>query len=143
MPAVVGVEGLEGILCGKDFLAQWQSVSSTGSPVTSCVVSSSERTRDALAQQLQMIGIRTVSISAQSSHTDEVGVVYLSTMHRAKGLEFDCVAVVAPKAMWTPWLRRDATAVALCGVDASKAWSSTRFDLIHNACLVIPQASGA
>lgn len=98
VPAVVRVEGLEGAFSAvKDFLAQWQSVSSTGSPVTSCVVSSSERTRDALAQQLQMIGIRTVSISAQSSHTDEVGVVYLSTMHRAKGLEFDCVAVVAPK----------------------------------------------
>ena len=36
-----------------------------------------------------------MAITAQSSDTDERGVVYLSTMHRAKGLEFDCVAVVA------------------------------------------------
>jgi superfamily I DNA/RNA helicase len=36
-------------------------------------------------------------VTAQSSHTDEQGAIYLSTMHRAKGLEFDFVVVIAPK----------------------------------------------
>jgi DNA helicase IV len=44
-----------------------------------------------------MAGMKTGSIIAQSNHTDETGVVYMATMHRTKGLEFDCVAVVAPK----------------------------------------------
>lgn len=97
-PKVERVDGLEGaFMVVKDFLAQWHDSGRDGEPLTCCVVAPSEKARDALAQQLQMSGIRTVSISAQSNHTDEHGVVYLSTMHRAKGLEFDCVAVVAPK----------------------------------------------
>lgn len=97
-PSVERVEGLEGAFTAvKDFLSQWHGSARDGDPLTCCVVAPSERARDALAQQLQMGGVRTVAISAQSNHTDEHGVVYLSTMHRAKGLEFDCVAVVAPK----------------------------------------------
>ena len=34
---------------------------------------------------------------AQSNHADARDVVHLATMHRAKGLEFDCVMVIAPK----------------------------------------------
>lgn len=97
-PSVERVEGLEGAFAVvKDFLSQWHGSARDGDPLTCCVVAPSEKARDALAQQLQMAGVRTVAISAQSNHTDEHGVVYLSTMHRAKGLEFDCVAVVAPK----------------------------------------------
>lgn len=97
-PKVERVDGLEGAFTVvKDFLSTWFTSASDGSPMTCCVVAPSEKARDALAQQLQMSGVRTVAISAQSNHTDEHGIVYLSTMHRAKGLEFDCVAVVAPK----------------------------------------------
>lgn len=98
-PEVKEVEGLEGAYAAlKVFLDGWQAqVYLGGASITSCVVASSERARDALATQLQRAGVRTVSVTAQSSHTDETGVVYLATMHRAKGLEFDCVAVVAPR----------------------------------------------
>lgn len=97
-PRVERVEGLEGAFTVvKDFLSEWRGSARDGDTLTCCVIAPSEKARDALAQQLQMSGVRTVAISAQSNHTDEHGVVYLSTMHRAKGLEFDCVAVVAPK----------------------------------------------
>jgi superfamily I DNA/RNA helicase len=37
-----------------------------------------------------------VTISAQSNHADAHDAVHFATMHRAKGLEFDAVVVVAP-----------------------------------------------
>ena len=50
-----------------------------------------------MAGLLQAAGLRCIAITAQSNHADARDVVHLATMHRAKGLEFDCVAVVAPK----------------------------------------------
>ncbi|MDN3918724.1 UvrD-helicase domain-containing protein [Roseateles violae] len=97
-PTIVNVTGLESAY-GEvaKFLSQWRTADSKAEETLSfCVVASSEKVRDALAQQLQAAGVPTVAITAQSKNTDERGTVYMSTMHRAKGLEFDCVAVVAP-----------------------------------------------
>ncbi len=97
VPKVVSVEGLEGAYAEvAGFLEQWRAAEGAGVELTYCVVAPSEKVRDALGQQLQAKGVQTVAISAQTNHTDARGVVHLSTMHRAKGLEFDCVAVVAP-----------------------------------------------
>lgn len=96
-PKVVSVEGLEGAYAEvAGFWEQWRTSDGAGDELTYCVVAPSEKVRDALAQQLQAKGVRTAAITAQTNHTDARGVVHLSTMHRAKGLEFDCVAVVAP-----------------------------------------------
>jgi superfamily I DNA/RNA helicase len=96
-PVVVAVTGLEGAYdVVQKFLAQWQS-DEDAKGYTFCVVAPSEKDRDAIGAQLQRAGGQTFAISAQTSHTDAPGTVYLSTMHRAKGLEFDCVAVVAPQ----------------------------------------------
>lgn len=97
-PVMAQVDGLEAACSEVEkFLQQWQASGEGGIPLSFCVVASSEKNRDALAQQLQMKGVRTVTITAQSNHAEEHGVVHMSTMHRAKGLEFDCVIVVAPK----------------------------------------------
>lgn len=97
-PVVAHVDGLEGASSEVEkFLQQWQASAEEDIPLSFCVVASSEKNRDALAQQLQMKGVRTVTITAQSNHAEEHGVVHMSTMHRAKGLEFDCVIVVAPR----------------------------------------------
>lgn len=97
-PVVAQVDGLESAIAQlQDFLRQWHSSSDAPMELTYCVVAASEKTRDAIAHKLQTVGVRTSAITAQSSQTDQRGAVYLSTMHRAKGLEFDCVAVLAPK----------------------------------------------
>jgi len=97
-PLLARVDGLEAAFAQvKQFLAEWQPDGSRSTELSFCVVASSEKNRDALGHLLQQAGVRTLAVTAQSSRTDERGVVYLSTMHRAKGLEFDCVAVVAPK----------------------------------------------
>jgi superfamily I DNA/RNA helicase len=97
VPPVIRVNGLEGAFAEvQSFVHQWRPTDESADSLTVCVVASSEKARDALAHHLQMAGHRTVAITSQSNHTDDQGVIYMSTMHRAKGLEFDCVAVVAP-----------------------------------------------
>ena len=94
-PTVIDVAGLEAV--GAE-LASFLSASKdgTGELPAVCVISASEKQREALSLQIQNAGFRTTTITAQSNHPDARGTVYLSTMHRAKGLEFDIVAVVAP-----------------------------------------------
>lgn len=84
------------------FIQQGRSVQAENESLSFCVVSYSEKSRDALGQQLQSAGIASVSITAQSNHADARNVVHLATMHRAKGLEFDCVIVVAPESYLGP-----------------------------------------
>jgi len=62
-----------------------------------CVIASSEKNREALAQQVQRTGLSCATITAQTNHSDSRGVVHFATMHRAKGLEFEAVIVVAPE----------------------------------------------
>ena len=52
-----------------------------------------EKTREALARQLQSAGFTGVTITARSNHADARDAVHYATMHRAKGLEFDAVVV--------------------------------------------------
>lgn len=96
-PLVMDVKGMEG--AGQEalnFVKQWTASQAEGHPLTFCVIASSEKNREALSSVLQAAGLRCVTVSAQNNHTDAREVVHLSTMHRAKGLEFDCVVVVAP-----------------------------------------------
>ncbi|WP_175701388.1 UvrD-helicase domain-containing protein [Burkholderia ambifaria] len=81
----------------REFLHQWPEAEDGQLPPSYCVVASSEKDRDTLGLLLQKAGERTVTITAQSNHTEEQGVLHMATMHRAKGLEFDYVAVVAPR----------------------------------------------
>lgn len=96
-PLVMDVKGMEG--AGQEtlnFVRQWTASQAGDHPLTFCVIASSEKNRDALSSFLQAAGLRCLTISAQSNHADAHEVVHMSTMHRAKGLEFDCVVVVAP-----------------------------------------------
>ena len=98
VPTVVNVEGIEAAATHAiEFVRQWSAAQVDGVPLSFCVIASSEKSRDAIAGLIQAAGLRCVAITAQSNHADARDVVHLATMHRAKGLEFDCVMVVAPK----------------------------------------------
>lgn len=98
VPTVVNVEGIEAAATHAiEFVRQWSAAQGDGGPLSFCVIASSEKSRDAMAGLMQAAGLRCIAITAQSNHADARDVVHLATMHRAKGLEFDCVVVVAPK----------------------------------------------
>ena len=96
-PLVKEVKGMEG--AGQEtlnFVREWSASQVGSDALTFCVIASSERNRDALSNVLQASGLRCVTVSAQNNHPDAREVVHMSTMHRAKGLEFDCVVAVSP-----------------------------------------------
>lgn len=94
-PRVIEVAGLEQA-CAELIAFLRQSRDESGHLPAICVVAAGEKTREALAMQVQNAGFTAVTITAQSNHADARDVVHFATMHRAKGLEFDAVAVVAP-----------------------------------------------
>lgn len=96
-PTVVSVDGIEAAAKHAiEFIQQWSAAQKDGVPLSFCVIASSEKSRNAMGSLLQAAGLRCIAITAQSNHGDARDVVYMATMHRAKGLEFDCVIVLAP-----------------------------------------------
>lgn len=97
VPRVLSVDGLEAAAQETiEFIKGWQAKRPDGSSPSVCVIASSEKNREAMSSQLQAAGLPCITISAQSNHADSRDVVHFATMHRAKGLEFDVVVVVAP-----------------------------------------------
>lgn len=97
VPTVLAVDGLEvAAQRAVDFIKGWQAARQDGSSPSFCVIASSEKNREAMSSQAQAAGLSCVTISAQSNHADHRDAVHFATMHRAKGLEFDVVVVVAP-----------------------------------------------
>ena len=95
VPEVKNVDSFEAAASEAiDFVKLWRA--ENGQNLSFCVVGSSEKIRDGLAQQLEAAGLACVTITANSNYAGTQEVVHLATMHRAKGLEFDCVVVVAP-----------------------------------------------
>lgn len=96
-PQFSTVDGLEGAAqVALKFIRAWQASRQDGASPSICVIASSEKNREAMSSQLQRAGLSTVTISAQSNHGDRRDAIHVATMHRAKGLEFDVVVVVAP-----------------------------------------------
>jgi hypothetical protein len=97
-PVVVQAEGLEAAAAQAiGFIRALRAEAADGQTPTICVIASSEKTREAMAKQLLAAGLAGVTITAQSNHGDARDTVHFATMHRAKGLEFDAVVVVAPQ----------------------------------------------
>jgi len=85
----------EAIRLAVERIAGW--VAEPKSP-TICVMAPTLRLRDEVAHALGEKGIDTTTIEADSVDSAESAAVRVSTMHRAKGLEFDRVAVLAHSA---------------------------------------------
>lgn len=96
-PSVVTVDGLEAAAAqATTFVRQLYAEARDDAKPSICVIASSEKNREAMSKQLLSAGFTGVTISAQSNHADARDAIHFATMHRAKGLEFDAVIVVAP-----------------------------------------------
>ena len=66
------------------------------SSASTCVITYSNDVRDACAKVFSKAGFKTSVIDESHNLSSKSEIVYFSTMHRAKGLEFDQVIVVSP-----------------------------------------------
>jgi len=97
-PIVVSVDGIEAAAAKVlTFIKGFRENSAQGEAQSVCVIAWSEKTREALAMQIGAAGFSCVTITAQANHSDSQDSVHFATMHRAKGLEFDAVVVLAPE----------------------------------------------
>jgi superfamily I DNA/RNA helicase len=76
----------------------WAANDAAEETATTCVIAESQKVRDAFAKHFQASGLASAVIDENLNAGSKHGVTYFATMHRAKGLEFDRVIVVAPKA---------------------------------------------
>jgi len=95
-PSIVTADGLEAAAAQATHFVKRLFSDAAGSALSVCVIASSEKNREFMSKQLMSAGLQGVTISAQSNHADARDAVHFATMHRAKGLEFDAVVVVAP-----------------------------------------------
>ncbi|MEX8501147.1 UvrD-helicase domain-containing protein [Leptothrix ochracea] len=94
-PMIVDASGVEQVCV--ELIRILRSLQSRGGCTPSvCVITAGEKTREVLTSRTQGAGFMTATITAQSKGIEARDVVQFATMHRAKGLEFDAVVVVAP-----------------------------------------------
>ena len=75
---------------------KWRAEDEDGHARSICVIVSSKTVRDAMARQVAVAGFSTSVIDANQNLDGDGKAIHFATMHRAKGLEFDCVLVVTP-----------------------------------------------
>jgi superfamily I DNA/RNA helicase len=96
VPVVVTERSLEAAMeRAKPIVLEWSS-SSGEHPTTTCVIAHSRAVRDSAAKIFGASGVRTHVIEVSKRDVPDASTVRFSTMHRAKGLEFDQVLVLAP-----------------------------------------------
>jgi superfamily I DNA/RNA helicase len=76
---------------------EWTSNFDADIPGSTCVIAESKKTRDAVAKHFQLNGLKSSVIDENQNASLHHQSTYFSTMHRAKGLEFDRVIVLVPK----------------------------------------------
>lgn len=97
VPLVVDAKGMEEtISLAIANVKKWRNEDADGHTNSTCVIASSQAVRDSLAKQFSLAGFSTSVIDATQNLSVDAKAVHFATMHRAKGLEFDRVIVVAP-----------------------------------------------
>lgn len=96
-PIVMDVDGLEAATTqALESVKGWQSLGADGHSGNTCIIANSQAVRDAIARQFVSASYKTSVIDANQNLTDDAAAIHFATMHRAKGLEFDFVVVIAP-----------------------------------------------
>lgn len=99
VPRVIDVSSNEEAMSqAVNLVKSWGEQDGADAQASVCVIASSKNTRDALAKSFQSQGLQAAVIDENQNATAIQGATYFATMHRAKGLEFDRVVVLAPKA---------------------------------------------
>lgn len=97
LPIVMEVNGIEpAVAQALDSVRQWRSKDAEGHPGSTCIIVNSRTVRDAISRQFLSAGYKTSVIDANQNLSDDSTAIHFATMHRAKGLEFDNVVVIAP-----------------------------------------------
>lgn len=96
-PVVKEVASMESAISETvECVRKWRADDEEGHVRSICVIVSSKAVRDAMARQVGAAGFSTSVIDANQNFDGNAEAVHFATMHRAKGLEFDCVFVVTP-----------------------------------------------
>ena len=99
VPMVVSVQSTEEAMAKALTLVNvWVEQDGVDGTANTCVIASSGRVRDAVAKHFQNNGVQVAVIDESQNAGASQATTYFATMHRAKGLEFDRVIVLAPKA---------------------------------------------
>lgn len=98
-PLILDVGGIEAAVAqALKSVGQWRIEGASDDAGSICVIASSQAVRDAVARQFVVAGLKTAVIDANQNLSVGSDVIHFATMHRAKGLEFDRVIVIAPAA---------------------------------------------
>jgi superfamily I DNA/RNA helicase len=99
VPMVVSVQSTEEAMAKALTLVNvWVEQDGVDGTANTCVIASSGKVRDAVAKHFQNNGVQVAVIDESQNAGASQATTYFATMHRAKGLEFDRVIVLAPKA---------------------------------------------
>lgn len=97
VPLVVDAQSMEEtVSLAIESVKKWRNEDTDEHIKSTCVIASSQAVRDSLAKQFSSAGFATSVIDASQNLSADAKAVHFATMHRAKGLEFDRVIVVAP-----------------------------------------------
>lgn len=77
-------------------VTNWLAAEASAEVPSICVMARTAAIRDQVARKLRAKGTKVSAIDADSADSSSTDAVRVSTMHRAKGLEFDRVVVLAP-----------------------------------------------
>ena len=100
-PVVIDVDSVENaIKCAIEAVKGWQTQGVEGPIKSTCVIASTKSMREALAKQFVHAGFKTSVIDANQNIASDAASIHFATMHRAKGLEFDRVVVIAPRSFF-------------------------------------------
>ena len=102
VPMQMSVDGVAAALqLAQELVANWVKAAheaDPGQPLGTCVIAPERAVRDAAAKLFAQHGWRTEVIDASKKDACGPEVIRFATLHRAKGLEFDQVLVLAPQA---------------------------------------------
>lgn len=101
-PVVLDVGSVESAVTNAlEAVKRWRGHDAEGHADSTCIIANSKSVRDVLARQFEVAGYQASVIDANQNLAADGAAIHFATMHRAKGLEFDRVIVIAPSSFFS------------------------------------------